>query len=279
MQVHVLQKQSLNYSADYRGLSMNLARTTILDFEVDTLTIDQTADQIFTLITSGRGGYQVSLNTFKILESKKSNELSKTLAQASFLSADGVSIQIASVLLGGGRIPRVPGIDLAECLLQGSALLGVTVFLLGSTDEVLEQTIHSLCARYPGLKIVGSRNGFWVPEQATDISNLIRNSGAQLCLIALPSPQKEYLAKSLSVSHDQTFFLPVGGAFEVFSGQVNRAPKWIQIIGFEWFFRFIQEPRRLWRRYLEANLNFLYLLTLSLATRISNYFFRIFTRS
>lgn len=279
MQVHVLHQLSQNYLANYRDLTMDTAKTTVFDFKVDALTVDQTADQILTMIKSGKGGYQVSLNTFKILESKKSDELLGTISEASFLSADGASIQIASALLGGGRIPRVPGIDLAECLLERCALSGVTIFLLGSTEEIIKQTMRSLRAKHPNLNIVGSRNGFWVPKEASDVSDLIGNSGAKLCLIALPSPQKELLAKSLSVTHAQTFFLPVGGAFEVFSGQVKRAPKWIQIIGFEWFFRFIQEPRRLGRRYLSANFNFLRLLAVSIVARIFNYLVRVFKRS
>jgi N-acetylglucosaminyldiphosphoundecaprenol N-acetyl-beta-D-mannosaminyltransferase len=109
--------------------------------------------------------------------------------------------------------------------------------------------------------LAGTRNGYWSPDEEAGVVAEIAASRADLLFVALPSPRKELFLEGYAEQLGVPFRMGVGGSFDVLAGRTSRAPKWLQRIGMEWSYRLLQEPRRMAKRYLVGNTEFL-LLTL-----------------
>jgi N-acetylglucosaminyldiphosphoundecaprenol N-acetyl-beta-D-mannosaminyltransferase len=133
---------------------------------------------------------------------------------------------------------------------------GWPVYFLGAKDDVLADFAAETLRRHPRLIVAGKRNGYFRLEDEAAVSEAIRGSGAKLLLVGVSSPMKErFLARNLA-RLGPLLAMGVGGSFDVWAGKTTRAPVWMQRAGLEWFHRFAQEPRRMWRRYLVGNLRF-----------------------
>lgn len=161
-------------------------------------------------------------------------------------------------LLGIPVPERVAGVDLFDRLLALVDAKGLPVHLLGATQEVVEQVV-AVAARHPRLPIAGYHHGyFWSDEQA--VVDAIRRSGARLLFVAITSPRKENFINRWKAQLGVDFVMGVGGTFDVVAGKVKRAPSWMQRSGLEWAFCVIQEPGRMWKRYLATNSRFVAML-------------------
>jgi N-acetylglucosaminyldiphosphoundecaprenol N-acetyl-beta-D-mannosaminyltransferase len=160
----------------------------------------------------------------------------------------------------GHTIPeRVAGVDLFHALLAMSARRDFPVFLLGAEQVVVDKTTAVVEKLYPGLKVEGHHHGyFWDDEEA--VVNQIKASGAKLLFVAITSPKKENFINKWQDKLGVDFVMGVGGTFDVVAGKVKRAPLWMQEYCLEWLYRVIQEPRRMWKRYLVTNSQFAWLL-------------------
>jgi len=169
-------------------------------------------------------------------------------------------VVLGARFLGHSVPERVAGVDLFHELLKMSAINNFSVFLLGAEDQVVSKATSTVQTLYPGLKVAGYHHGyFWDDEKA--LVDKIRSSGAQLLFVAITSPKKENFINRWRDQLGVDFVMGVGGTFDVVAGKVKRAPKWMQQYGLEWLYRVIQEPGRMWKRYLTTNLKFASLLT------------------
>jgi len=160
----------------------------------------------------------------------------------------------------GHKVPeRVAGVDLFHELLAMSADNGFSVYLLGAEDEIVSSTANRVQQLYPALKIAGYHHGYFWKDETTVVEK-IRDSGAQLLFVAITSPKKENFINRWREELGIDFVMGVGGTFDVVAGKVKRAPLWMQRWGLEWLYRVIQEPRRMWKRYLLTNSKFAWLL-------------------
>ncbi len=200
-----------------------------------------------------------AVNVAKLVKMQKDSDLYEAVASCDIVSIDGMGVVWGARLLGE-RVPeRVTGIDLFARLLQLAAQRGYRIFLLGATPEVLDMLLARLARDLPSLQIAGSHHGyFWEDEQR--VVEQIKRSGAQLLFVAMSSPKKEAFINRWNKGLGVTFVMGVGGSFDVLSGKVRRAPRWLQQHGLEWLFRLAQEPRRMWKRYLFTNAEFARLL-------------------
>ena len=115
--------------------------------------------------------------------------------------------------------------------------------------------------KYSNDIIAGYRNGYFDENQEQDIAKQISQSGANILFVAISSPKKEFfLNQNKQFLKNVNFIMGVGGSFDVVSGLVKRAPLWMQKIGMEWFYRFAQEPKRMWKRYLIGNIKFIWMV-------------------
>ena len=138
-----------------------------------------------------------------------------------------------------------------------AAQTGHRLYFLGATDEVLSEMIARLRKQHPTLVVAGQHNGYWSDDQ--EVIAAVRKARPHFLFLAIPSPRKEYWLSQHLESLAVPFVMGVGGTFDVVAGKVRRAPRWVQRIGCEWMYRVAQEPRRMWKRYLQGNSAFIML--------------------
>ncbi len=168
-------------------------------------------------------------------------------------------MRIASFLHGSPLVDNVNGTDLFPRLCRALEGSGVRVFLLGAKPGVAERLKERARWLYPKLIICGAHHGYFGDDEETEIIAAIRETGTDLLLVAMGVPQQEkWVARNLP-STGAVVAIGVGALFDFYSGKLRRPPVWMQRLGLEWFGRLVQEPGRLWRRYLLGNFRFLWL--------------------
>ena len=197
------------------------------------------------------------INAGKVVLARKNPNIAQIINNCSIVNADGQSVVWASHFLGTPVPERVTGIDLMHRLLDQMQNSGVGAFFLGGTEPVVSAAVDVLQNQYPGLSIVGWRNGYWSEAEEASVLDLVRSSGAGILFLAFPSPRKEYFANKYLHAFGVQIVFGIGGTLDVIAGKTKRAPEVWQKLGLEWFYRFLQEPQRMWRRYLVGNLEFL----------------------
>lgn len=199
----------------------------------------------------------VVINASKINLMAEDAKLAEIVNAAPLINADGQSIVWAGRFLGHDIPERVAGIDLFVNLVEQSTQKGYRVFYFGATEEVVSAVVEKHQAMYPNLQVAGYRNGYFEEHESDEIALSIRESKADIVFVAFSSPKKEYWIHAHKETMNVPFVMGVGGSFDVVAGVTKRAPKWMQKTGLEWFYRFVQEPRRMFKRYFVGNLRFL----------------------
>lgn len=223
------------------------------------LSTSETVNLIQSRIEKGFFTQHVVVNVAKLVNMRKDPELGASVRECDIINIDGMGVVLGARMLGHDVPERVAGVDLFHELLAMSAQKGYSVFLLGAKDEVVSETARRVQQQYPELKLAGYHHGyFWDDEEA--MVGRIRASGAQLLFVAITSPKKENFINKWRDRLGVTFVMGVGGTFDVVAGKVKRAPVWMQKGGLEWFYRVLQEPGRMWKRYLVTNSVFAWLL-------------------
>jgi N-acetylglucosaminyldiphosphoundecaprenol N-acetyl-beta-D-mannosaminyltransferase len=226
---------------------------------MDVASMGETVDLIDAAVAADRFTQHVVVNVAKIVNMQRDPQLDASVRECDIINIDGMGVVLGARLLGHNVPERVAGVDLFHELLAMSASKGYSVYLLGAKDEVVGETARRVQQLYPGLKLAGYHHGyFWDDEEA--MVNKVRESGAQLLFVAITSPKKENFINRWRDQLGVTFVMGVGGTFDVVAGKVKRAPVWMQKWGLEWLYRVIQEPRRMWKRYLVTNSKFAWML-------------------
>ena len=216
---------------------------------MDNLTMEETLQRVAAFIRAGTPHQHVVLNVDKLVKASRAPELRRIINACDLVSADGMPVLWAARLLGTPLKERVAGIDLFEALMQRAAAQGWRVFLLGAREEVVARVRAIYQQKYRGLVIAGHRNGYWSAAEEPDVAAQVAASGADLLFVAISSPRKEQFLGRYQARMRVPFAMGVGGSFDVAAGKLRRAPAWMQHSGLEWFYRFWQEPRRMFRRY------------------------------
>lgn len=233
-------------------------KITLFNIEIDALTMEQSVNLINESILEKKQVVHNSINANKVVLMEKDEFLQQTLKDADVISADGQAIVWASRLLGKPLPERVPGIDLMENLMRMANKNGYKAFLFGAKEEIVKKVFTHYNQLFEGHIVAGYRNGYFSKNEEAKIVEQINASGAQMLFVAIPSPQKEYfINKYRNKMPNVLLLMGVGGSFDVISGIVTRAPRWMQNTGLEWLFRLIQEPKKMWKRYLFGNLSYI----------------------
>ncbi len=197
------------------------------------------------------------VNAAKVVAMRRDPFLWQAVAGCDLVLPDGMSIVWASRILGKPLPERVPGIDLFENLLALADRNGYSVFFLGATQEVLEEVVRQVRLRFPGVRVAGYRNGYFKPDQEGEVATEIHSTHADLLFVAITPPKKEKFLGKWGQILDIPVCHGVGGSFDVMAGKVRRAPNLWQKLGLEWLYRVVQEPGRMWKRYLITNTIFI----------------------
>lgn len=178
----------------------------------------------------------------------KNNELFKNFTSAnSIIIPDGIGTVIASKALKQDIEKKIAGIDVMEKLLIKCEREEKSIYLLGTREEVLQKCINSLKIKYPKLIIAGNHNGFFDLNNCEELIAEINNSKPYALFVAMGAPRQELFITKYMDELNVNIFMGVGGCFDVFAGEVKRAPKWMIDLGLEWFYRVSKEPYRIKR--------------------------------
>ncbi len=241
-------------------MQTTLNRVSICDIPVDALTMQQTIDLIDGAIREKRSIHHVVINAAKVANAQKDKLLKYSIVNCDIINADGQSIVWASRILNRPLPERVTGIDLMEQLVKLSVEKKYKIFFLGAKEEIVRSLVNIYTKRYGKEIIAGYRNGYFKKEEEPIIAKQIRDSNASILFVAMSSPKKEIFLNTYKNIIQTPFIMGVGGSFDVIAGLVKRAPLWMQECGMEWSYRVMQEPRRMWKRYLLGNSTFIYLV-------------------
>ncbi len=235
-------------------------RVEVMGVKIDNLSMEETLSLIEEKILEALPTQHVVVNAAKVVEANKNPELKAIIESCEIVNADGQAVVWASKILGKPLKERVAGIDLMQALVQRASQKGWSIYFFGARQEVLDKVIEHYRKEFPTLRIAGARNGYYTPEEESTIAADISKSKAHILFVAMSSPKKEMFLNKYRSVMNVPFVMGVGGSFDVVAGVTKRAPLWMQKIGLEWLFRFLQEPRRMWRRYIIGNAEFIALL-------------------
>lgn len=204
-----------------------------------------------------RGDVNVAL----FIAMKQDPDFFEALTMSDLINVDGMGILLGCRLMGLPINERVSGIDMMMKVLELSEQQHFRPYFFGAKQEIVSAMVSKLEGQFPALKIAGFRNGYFSADDEEHIVNEINRSGADCLFIGISSPIKENFIRKHQHALNVPYIMGVGGSFDVIGGKVKRAPLWMQRNGLEWVYRLIQEPRRMWKRYLVTNSLFaLYLL-------------------
>ena len=233
----------------------------LFNIEIDAISMRQTLDIVEDAVANDKHIHHTVVNAGKIVLMQEDKELEKSVNEADLINADGQAVVWASKMLGSPLPERVSGIDLMEKLVKRSFEKGYRCYFLGAEEDVVSNLITLYKKKYSNNVIAGYRNGYFKKSDEKSIAKVISQSNANILFVAITSPKKEIFLNTYKKElKNINFIMGVGGSFDVIAGKVNRAPKWMQDIGFEWLYRVIQEPRRMFMRYLVGNTKFIYLV-------------------
>ncbi len=239
-------------------------KTPILGVHFDVVNYDTIVEAIFTAIRKRERAWLCTVNVAILMMRRDLPSLRDFIQRARWVVADGKPVVWISRFFGQGLPERITGVDLIERIAERAVEERTGIFFLGAEETIGQAMIMRFQERYPGLDIRGYRNGYFTPGEAPGIADSIAKSGAEILIVGMGVPRQEQFISDHWDKLGISFAIPVGGSFDVLSGHRKRAPELVQKIGMEWMYRLVQEPGRLWKRYLTTNLRFLYLTSIEL---------------
>jgi len=199
----------------------------------------------------------VTMNAALLCMIRRDEELRTACRGGDLIVADGVPVVWTSRLAGRPLPEKVSGADLMPRLLAEGAARGLSVYLLGARSEVVEDLVRFCHRNHPGLRVAGWRDGYFGASDHASIVAEIARLAPHMLFVGMPSPFKETWCERHRIALGVPVIMGVGGTFDVLAGYVRRAPRLLQEVGMEWFWRLAMEPRKMWRRYLYTNTEFL----------------------
>ncbi|WP_155982915.1 WecB/TagA/CpsF family glycosyltransferase [Thermus aquaticus] len=233
---------------------------------VDPTSYEEATEKVLAWAAAGESRYVCVANVHMVMEAHDDPSFRALVNAADLVTPDGMPLVWMLRKLGYPHQERVCGPELTSRVCAEAARRGVPVGLYGGHPEALEALVRNLSARFPGLRVVYAYSPPFrplTPEEDERVTEEINASGARILFVGLGCPKQEWWMAEHK-GRVRAVMLGVGAAFDFHAGRVRQAPVWMQRAGLEWLFRLVQEPRRLWRRYLKHNPRFLLLAFLQL---------------
>lgn len=230
-----------------------------MDLSFDPETMDSAVQRCLAWCEGRRAPHTViTANAGVLCMMRRDPELREACRSGDLVLADGMSVVWA--LRGAGTpVPeRVTGVDLMTRLLAAAAPRGLSAYFLGAKEEVVRSLAERCAAEWPGLRVAGARNGYFSPNDHPAIVEEIRAARPDFLFVGMPSPFKEVFCERHRARLDVPVIMGVGGSFDVLAGHVRRAPPLLRHAGLEWSWRLLMEPRKMWKRYLTTNTEFIW---------------------
>lgn len=195
-----------------------------------------------TFIAEGGPHQIVTADASMVMTALEDREFQRIAGDAALVTPDGAGILWACKKLGTPLLAKVSGVELSEKLVALSGEKGWRVFFLGAGPGVAEAAAEKMRVKFPGANIVGTRDGYFKPEQEADVVAEVAATQPDILLVALGIPRQEKFIDRNKAALGAKILIGVGGTLDVFSGTVKRAPVWMQKAGLEWFWRVASNP-------------------------------------
>ena len=219
-------------------------RVNILGVDVDAVTMAEAVDIVRRAMDTRAGVMVATANAEMLMRATHDEELRRILNASALVVPDGAGTVWAARHLGHAMPERVAGYDLAQELLRCAPAEGRRIYFFGSAPGVAEKAKAKAEQLYPGIEIVGVRNGFFSPADNAAIIAEIRAARPDLLLVALGVPKQEKWIAAHLAELDVPVAIGVGGTLDVMAGVMKRAPYWMQRAKLEWLFRGLMQPKR-----------------------------------
>ena len=235
-------------------------KATIANIDFDNVTMDEAVARIMRMVEKADQPRQICTGNLDHLYMLRHDpEFHRIYESADLVLADGAPIVWLSRLSGSRSLQeRVAGSDLFWELARASAVTGARLFYLGGAPGAAKGAAEAVCRRYPGAQVCGTYcppfEAFGTEAEEARIHAAIREADPDILLVGLGAPKQEKWIAANKHKLRVPVSIGVGGSFEMACGVVRRAPRWMQRLGMEWSYRLMQEPTRLWRRYLLRDL-------------------------
>jgi N-acetylglucosaminyldiphosphoundecaprenol N-acetyl-beta-D-mannosaminyltransferase len=244
---------------------LNLGKKNVLGVLIDAVDYEAAIAFVFECARQHRGAMISALAVHGVMTGALDAEHKFRLNDFDLLVPDGQPVRwVMNWLYGTGMHDRVYGPELMRRICERAASDGVSIYLYGSTTQVVTSLAETLTRAFPAISIAGCEPSAFrklSPDEKTALQQRIQSSGASIVFVGLGCPRQEIFTYELR-GRLSVPVLAVGAAFPLLAGILPQAPPWMQRLGLEWLFRLLAEPRRLWRRYLLLNPAYLALVTL-----------------
>lgn len=221
----------------------------VLDVPISKVTMEEAVAAVRGYVKSGKFHTVITPNPEIVMIAKEDEAFHQIIEEADLVVPDGIGVVIASKLKGGNPLPeRVPGFDLAHNTMKEAVEQGYKYYFFGGKPGVAEEAAEKMREQYKGIQIVGTRDGYFKPEDEASIIADINASGANILFVCLGAPKQEkWIAANKHLLPNVRVAMGLGGTLDGMAGRVQRAPEAFQKVGLEWFYRLLQEPSRFGR--------------------------------
>jgi N-acetylglucosaminyldiphosphoundecaprenol N-acetyl-beta-D-mannosaminyltransferase len=245
----------------------SLPRVNILGVGVTATNMREAVNLVDAAVSQGAKGYVCVTGVHGIMEAQKDSAFKAIINRSLLTTPDGMPTVWIGRLTGFSRMRQVTGPNFMLKVCELSVDRGYTHFFYGGVEGVADQLKHVLTHRFPGLKVIGTYTPPFRPLNAAENAELqarVSELRPDFFWVGLSTPKQERFMAEYLPKLDTKLMVGVGAAFDIHTGRVKDSPEWIKSAGVQWLHRLLQEPRRLWKRYLLNNPVFIYKMTLQL---------------
>lgn len=217
----------------------------ILDIPVDRISMEEATRRISEFVNSTSYHMVFTPNPEIVMLAKDNEKFKAAMKRADLIVPDGIGVVLASKVLKDSLPERVAGYDLVQNTMKQAVDKGYRYYFFGSKPGVADRAAEKMRSQYPGIQIVGTRDGYFEEKQIPEIIEDINNSNANILLVALGAPKQElWIDQYRDQLPNIRVAIGVGGSLDGMAGIVKRAPEFFQKLGLEWFYRLISQPTR-----------------------------------
>jgi N-acetylglucosaminyldiphosphoundecaprenol N-acetyl-beta-D-mannosaminyltransferase len=237
----------------------------ILNGRFDAYTLGSCVDDLVATVDQGGHGWLATVNVAFLMMMRKDPAVQNFVDRARWVVADGQPLLWLGKLLGRPLPERVTGVDLVDAICARAERDRLVVYFLGASTVIIDAAVEAVRRKYPALQLHYA-DGYFSDEEASMRARAVAEVGTDFLIVGMGVPRQEAFTEKFWDELKVNVAVGVGGSFDVIGGLRRRAPGWMQTCGLEWTYRLLQEPGRLWRRYLVTNVQFTMLAIRAFAT-------------
>ena len=220
-------------------------RINILGVGFDNFSMSEAVAEAMALISRHGSAWAVTPNPEIVMLCRENAALAEAARNAALVIPDGIGVIFGAKILGTPLKGKLPGIDFASALMDELAKSSGSIYLFGAKPGVAEKAAQTLLAEHPGIRVVGTHDGYFTDD--APIIAEIQAANPDLLLVCLGAPKQELWMQANAEKLHVGMMIGLGGSLDVFAGEVRRAPKLWQMLGLEWLYRLLKEPKRIGR--------------------------------